>query len=85
MIGVHPLVEKKIKVMTGTYINPVDIPIPDGFDESECKFIWFSQGNYYGDNTKDVVFGFGDARRAGIPYDGKCGWKSGVWMVIAYK
>ena len=35
--------------------------------------------------TGDVVFGFGNTKNAGMPYSGKGGWKSGVWMVIAYK
>ena len=85
MIAFHPTLAGKVEVLTGTHTNPTDIPIPKGFTVNECKFIWFSQGNSYGNNTGDVVFGFGDSKTAGIPYDGKCGWKSGVWMVIAYK
>eukprot|EP00759_Apiculatamorpha_spiralis_P058182 PhF_6_TR9105/c0_g1_i3/m.14177 len=77
--------EGSIAVLTGTYDNPMELPIPEGFDESECTFFWGSQGNYYGGSTGDVVFECGGSRRASVPYQGNCGWKGGAYMVLGIK
>ncbi len=85
MVAVPSHLQGLIQVATGTYVAPLDIPVPEGFTEAECRFLWFSQENYYGDNTGDVVFGFGNTRQASLPYGGARGWKGGVWIVIATK
>jgi hypothetical protein len=82
VVGVCMYNQPNVVLLTGTYDSPLTMPIPRQ-DEEDCKFYWGSHENYHGGSTCDVVPLFGATRLARMPYEGRCGWKGGAWIVFA--